>query len=56
MKYSLHTRGCSCSAIDPHDVVFQDDFVVCGKIVSKKTFVGMLTDHVKKLFPELVSD
>ena len=54
LKLALHAHGLPVGNIDPHDVVYQSDFVVDGKPITKKTFVGLLSAHVQKLFPELV--
>ena len=56
LKDALQSRGNRLQEIDPHEAIDQTDFVVDGKPITMKTFVGLLTDHVKKLFPELVSD
>lgn len=54
LKKSFQGRGYILQELDPHDQINQSDLVVNGKCITKKRFVGLLTDHVRKIFPELV--
>ena len=54
LKDALKSRGYMLQEIDPHDAINQSEFRVDGKHITTKTFIGLLTDHVRKLFPELV--